>query len=159
MSAIRPRVGCSSPCQARLPRFSDRGRLSDLHVRIDTLYLGNGGPADPDRIRGVAMLGGRTINVRAISDLYFEPDRSGDAGTGAAGPRAGSVNRLRVSAETKNGRLKLRARRAACRSAGHERPSGRRFNLFDLTALAFGLDGFGGGFLAMGLRMHAEIMP
>ena len=46
---------------------------SDLHVRIDTLYLGNGGPADPDRIRGVAMLGGRTINVRAISTYISSP--------------------------------------------------------------------------------------
>ncbi len=26
-----------------------------LHVRIDTLYLGNGGPGDPDRMRGVAI--------------------------------------------------------------------------------------------------------
>jgi hypothetical protein len=38
-----------------------------LHVRIDTLYLGGGGQGDPDRMRGVATLGGKTINVRAIS--------------------------------------------------------------------------------------------
>jgi hypothetical protein len=44
-----------------------------LHVRIDTLYLGNGGPGDPDRIRGVATLGGRTINVRAISTYWQTP--------------------------------------------------------------------------------------
>ena len=44
-----------------------------LHVRIDTLYLGGGGPADPDRIRGVAMLGGRTISVRAVSTYFSSP--------------------------------------------------------------------------------------
>jgi hypothetical protein len=44
-----------------------------LHVRIDTLYLGNGGPADPDLMRGVATLGGRTINVRAVSTYLSTP--------------------------------------------------------------------------------------
>jgi hypothetical protein len=44
-----------------------------LHVRIDTLYLGGGGPADPDRIRGGAMLGGRTISVRATSTYFSSP--------------------------------------------------------------------------------------
>jgi hypothetical protein len=44
-----------------------------LHVRIDTLYLGNGGPGDPDRMRGVATLGGRTINVRAVSTYFPTP--------------------------------------------------------------------------------------
>jgi hypothetical protein len=42
-------------------------------VRIDTLYLGGGGPADPDRMRGVAMLGGRTIKVRAVSTYFPSP--------------------------------------------------------------------------------------
>ncbi len=46
---------------------------SGLHVRIDTLYLGNGGPADPDLMRGVATLGGRTINVRAVSTYISTP--------------------------------------------------------------------------------------
>ena len=44
-----------------------------LHVRIDTLYLGNGGPGDPDRMRGVATLGGRTIKVRANSTYWASP--------------------------------------------------------------------------------------
>src|SRR5271170_5592233 len=44
-----------------------------LHVRIDTLYLGNGGPGDPDRMRGVAILGGHTIKVRAISTYWSTP--------------------------------------------------------------------------------------
>jgi hypothetical protein len=44
-----------------------------LQVRVDTLYLGNGGPADPDRMRGVATLGGRTINVRAVSTYFPSP--------------------------------------------------------------------------------------
>ena len=44
-----------------------------LHVRINTLYLGGGGPADPDRMRGVATLGARTINVRAVSTYFSSP--------------------------------------------------------------------------------------
>jgi hypothetical protein len=42
-------------------------------VRIDTLYLGGGGAADPDTMRGVATLGGRTIGVRAISVYWSSP--------------------------------------------------------------------------------------
>jgi hypothetical protein len=49
------------------------GPSAALHVRIDTLYLGNGGPADPDRMRGVATLGGRTISVRAVSTYFPSP--------------------------------------------------------------------------------------
>jgi hypothetical protein len=41
-----------------------------LHVRIDTLYLGGGNPADPDLMRGVATFGGRTIRVRGVSTNY-----------------------------------------------------------------------------------------
>jgi hypothetical protein len=44
-----------------------------LNVRIDTLYLGGGGPADPDRMRGVASLGGHTISVRAVSTYWPNP--------------------------------------------------------------------------------------
>jgi hypothetical protein len=47
--------------------------VGGLHVRVDTLYLGGGGPADPDRMRGVATLGGRTINVRAVSTYWPSP--------------------------------------------------------------------------------------
>jgi hypothetical protein len=49
------------------------GPATALHVRVDTLYLGNGGPGDPDRIRGVAILGGRTINVKAVSTYWPTP--------------------------------------------------------------------------------------
>jgi hypothetical protein len=49
------------------------GAPSGLQVRVDTLYLGNGGPGDPDRMRGVAILGGRTINVRAVSTYWPSP--------------------------------------------------------------------------------------
>ena len=49
------------------------GPATALHVRIDTLYLGNGGPGDPDRMRGVAMLGGSTISVRAVSTYFPSP--------------------------------------------------------------------------------------
>ena len=43
-----------------------------LSVRIDSIYLGQGGPADPDIIRGVATLSGggvraRTARVRTIA--------------------------------------------------------------------------------------------
>jgi len=44
-----------------------------LHVRVDTLYLGAGGPADPDTMRGVATFGGRTVRVRAASTYYPSP--------------------------------------------------------------------------------------
>jgi hypothetical protein len=44
-----------------------------LNVRINTLYLGGGGPADPDRMRGVATLGGRTFNVLATSTYFSNP--------------------------------------------------------------------------------------
>ena len=70
-----------------------------LHVRIDTLYLGNGGPGDPDLMRGVAI--GRRQDDKGAGefDLFSKPDRSGAAGTGAAGPRASAVGRLRLPAE------------------------------------------------------------
>jgi hypothetical protein len=44
-----------------------------LHVRVDTLYLGGGGPADPDLMRGVATFGGRTISVRGTSTYFSSP--------------------------------------------------------------------------------------
>ena len=44
-----------------------------LQVRVNTLYLGNGGPGDPDRMRGVATLGGHTIRVRAVSTYFSTP--------------------------------------------------------------------------------------
>ena len=44
-----------------------------LNVRIDTLYLGEGGPGDPDLIRGVAMVGGHTISVRASATYFSSP--------------------------------------------------------------------------------------
>jgi hypothetical protein len=44
-----------------------------LQVRINTLYLGGGGPADPDGMRGVATLGGRTMSVRAVSTYFSSP--------------------------------------------------------------------------------------
>jgi hypothetical protein len=50
-----------------IPGTEHLGSDAPLHVQIDTVYLGGGGEGDPDRMRGVATLGGRTINVRAIS--------------------------------------------------------------------------------------------
>ncbi len=56
-----------------LAQVLGRGAPAGLRVRIDTLYLGGGGPADPDRMRGVAMVAGRTINVRAVSTYISNP--------------------------------------------------------------------------------------
>jgi hypothetical protein len=58
---------------AALARVLGPAAPGGLHVRIDTLYLGNGGPADPDRMRGVAILGGRTIKVHATSTYWPSP--------------------------------------------------------------------------------------
>ena len=38
-----------------------------LSVRIDSVYLGDGGPADPDIMKGVATLDGRNVRLRATS--------------------------------------------------------------------------------------------
>jgi hypothetical protein len=56
-----------------LARVLGSGPPGGLRVRIDTLYLGNGGPGDPDRMRGVATIGGRAINVRAVSTYFPTP--------------------------------------------------------------------------------------
>ena len=44
-----------------------------LSVRIDSIYLGGGGPADPDRMRGVASLNGRQTSLRATSTYISSP--------------------------------------------------------------------------------------
>ena len=44
-----------------------------LSVRIDSLYLGGGGPANPDTMRGVATLNGRQVNLRATSTYFPNP--------------------------------------------------------------------------------------
>jgi hypothetical protein len=44
-----------------------------LNIRIDMLYLGGGGPADPDRMRGVAVVGGHSISVRGVSTYISNP--------------------------------------------------------------------------------------
>ena len=49
-----------------------------LSVRIDSIYLGGGGPADPDRMRGVATLSGgagpaRTTRLRATATYIPSP--------------------------------------------------------------------------------------
>jgi hypothetical protein len=49
------------------------GSGSPLHVRIDAVYMGGGGQGDPDRMRGVATSGGRTISVRATSTYTPSP--------------------------------------------------------------------------------------
>jgi hypothetical protein len=56
-----------------LARILGPAATGRLHVRIDTLYLGNGGPGDPDRMRGVAVLGGQTRKVRATSTYFPTP--------------------------------------------------------------------------------------
>ncbi len=44
-----------------------------LSVVINSIYLGGGGPADADRIRGVATLNGHQISVRAVSTYFPSP--------------------------------------------------------------------------------------
>ena len=70
-----------------------------LNISLNTLYLGGGGPADPDRMTGVATVGGHAISVHAVSTYISNPDRSGAAGAGSAGPGAGAGGRLRLPAE------------------------------------------------------------
>ena len=49
-----------------------------LSVRIDSIYLGGGGPGDPDRMRGAATLSGgggaaRQTSVRATAVYIASP--------------------------------------------------------------------------------------
>jgi hypothetical protein len=44
-----------------------------LSVVINSIYLGGGGPADPDRISGVATLNGQSVNVRATATYFSNP--------------------------------------------------------------------------------------
>ena len=44
-----------------------------LSVRIDSIYLGGGGPANPDIMRGVATLNGRQARLRATATYIPTP--------------------------------------------------------------------------------------
>jgi len=44
-----------------------------LNITLERLYLGGGGPADPDRITGVANVGGHTISVHTVSTYFSNP--------------------------------------------------------------------------------------
>ena len=44
-----------------------------LGVRINSIYLGGGGPADPDRMRGVATLNGGRCSLLATSTYFPSP--------------------------------------------------------------------------------------
>jgi hypothetical protein len=44
-----------------------------LSVTIDAIYLGGGGPADPDTMKGVATLNGRQTSLRATSTYIPSP--------------------------------------------------------------------------------------
>lgn len=44
-----------------------------LSVRIDSVYLGGGGPADADQMRGQATLGSRHTTLRATSTWWPSP--------------------------------------------------------------------------------------
>ena len=62
--------------QQSLPGALERvlgSRAAGVHVRVDTLYFGNGGPANPDLMTGVATVAGRTIHVRANSTYWPSP--------------------------------------------------------------------------------------
>jgi hypothetical protein len=74
-----------------------------LDVRINTLYLGGGGPADPDTMRGVAAFGGRTIKVRAVSTYISNP-------TDQALPEQALQGRVQALAQAFAYRLKRKLR-------------------------------------------------
>ena len=44
-----------------------------LSVRIDSITLGGGGPANPDIMRGVATLNGRETHLKATSTYFPNP--------------------------------------------------------------------------------------
>ena len=44
-----------------------------LTVSVDSIYLGGGGPADPDIMKGVASLNGRQTSLRATSTYFPSP--------------------------------------------------------------------------------------
>jgi hypothetical protein len=44
-----------------------------LNVVVNSIYLGNGGPGDPDIMKGVATLSRRQVNVRATSTYFSNP--------------------------------------------------------------------------------------
>ncbi len=44
-----------------------------LSVVVNSIYLGGGGPADADRMRGVATFNGQQVNVRATSTWIPSP--------------------------------------------------------------------------------------
>ena len=44
-----------------------------LSVRINSVYLGGGGPADADRMRGEATLGARQTTIHATSTWWPSP--------------------------------------------------------------------------------------
>ena len=44
-----------------------------LSVVVNSIYLGGGGPADADRMRGVATLNGHQVNVRAMAVYISNP--------------------------------------------------------------------------------------
>ena len=74
-----------------------------LNVRIDSIYLGEGGAGDPDQMRGAATLerrsGANPHHARAGDrDIHFQPGRSIVAGAGLAGQGAGALAVLRVLA-------------------------------------------------------------
>ena len=116
MSAIRPRAGCSSLCRARLPRVSGQERRRAPRAYRHALSgQRRTGRSRPDERR---RDGGRPDDQRARGlDLFSNPDRSGAAGTGAAGPRAGAVRRLRLSVEDESSAAEPRKRSASLVSA------------------------------------------
>ena len=44
-----------------------------LSVVVNSIYLGGGGPADADRMRGVATLNGQPVTVHATSTYFSNP--------------------------------------------------------------------------------------
>ena len=108
-----------------------------LSVRINSISLGQGGPADPDTMKGVATLSGgaggapRQNSLAGDVDLYLFAGRSDAGGAGAAWSRDGALAGLRLPAREKNATLKGPAASAA---AFGSKPLGA-FSNFILTAV------------------------
>ena len=87
-----------------------------LNARVDSIYLGLGGSANPDTIKGVATLSGgggpaREINRACDRDILSGHGRTRAAGAGLPGPGDGAVAGLRLQAEEEIGSLRRRQAR------------------------------------------------
>ena len=99
-----------------------------LSVVVNSIYLGGGGPADADRIGGVATVNGRQVPVPRGIDVVPEPGRSVAGRAVDAKPGQRPLRGVRLSSQKQAGALSGRGsavrRSGAWRSIeGGSRPS------------------------------------